>query len=69
MRPFEAGKTQLIVTTHSPYLLDLLDLSHIVVVEREDGETVFRRPDRERLAEWASRFRPGSCTRGTADAR
>ena len=41
-----AKKTQIIVTTHSPYLLDLLDLSHIVVVERVDGGPVFRRPDK-----------------------
>src|SRR5439155_21647473 len=26
----ESGRTQVILTTHSPYLLDLLDLSHIV---------------------------------------
>ena len=49
MRRSTAKKTQIIVTTHSPYLLDLLDLSHIVVVERIDGEPVFRRPDKEQL--------------------
>jgi predicted ATPase len=54
-----AGTTQVILTTHSPYLLDLLDLSHIVVVEREDGQPVFRRPDAERLAEWSKSFAPG----------
>jgi predicted ATPase len=54
-----AGTTQVIVTTHSPYLLDLLDLSHIVVVEREEGQPVFRRPDLEYLAEWSKTFSPG----------
>ena len=54
-----AGTTQVIVTTHSPYLLDLLDLSHIVIVERKDGETIFRRPDKEALAEWSKSFSPG----------
>src|SRR5208282_6646496 len=54
-----AGTTQVILTTHSPYLLDLLDLSHIVVVEREEGEPVFRRPDIEQLAEWSKSFSPG----------
>ncbi len=53
------GTTQVIVTTHSPYLLDLLDLSHIVIVERKGGETVFRRPDKEALAEWSKSFSPG----------
>src|SRR5882724_2010494 len=54
-----AGTTQVILTTHSPYLLDLLDLSHIVVVEREDGQPVFRRPDAEQLSEWTKSFSPG----------
>ncbi len=54
-----AGTTQVIVTTHSPYLLDLLDLSHIVIVERRDGETVFRRPDEKGLAKWSESFSPG----------
>jgi predicted ATPase len=52
-------KTQIILTTHSPYLLDLLDLSHIVVVERVDGEPVFSRPDKEQLLEWSKSFAPG----------
>ncbi|MHB1559593.1 MAG: AAA family ATPase [Isosphaeraceae bacterium] len=55
----DAKKTQILVTTHSPYLLDLLDLSQIVVVERVEGEPVFRRPDRVRLAEWSRSFAPG----------
>jgi predicted ATPase len=54
-----AGTTQVILTTHSPYLLDLLDLSHIVVVERVDGQPVFRRPDANRIAEWSKSFAPG----------
>jgi predicted ATPase len=54
-----AKKTQILVTTHSPYLLDLLDLSHIVVVERVDGEPTFRRPDKAQLAEWSKSFAPG----------
>ncbi|MFN0053376.1 MAG: AAA family ATPase [Planctomycetales bacterium] len=54
-----AGTTQVILTTHSPYLLDLLDLSQIVVVEREAGEPVFRRPDAEQLADWSKSFSPG----------
>ena len=49
----------MILTTHSPYLLDLLDLSHIVVVEREENQPVFRRPDAEQLAEWSKSFSPG----------
>ena len=53
------GRTQVIATTHSPYLLDLLDLSHIVVVERENGEPRFTRPNEAELAEWSKSFSPG----------
>jgi predicted ATPase len=55
----EARRTQVILTTHSPYLLDLLDLSHIIVVEREDGQPVFRRPDANGLKAWSKTFAPG----------
>jgi len=54
-----AQTTQVVFTTHSPYLLDLLDLSHIVVVEREEGQPIFRRPDVKRLSDWSEKFAPG----------
>lgn len=55
------GTSQVVITTHSPYLLDLLDISQIVVVERENGETKFSRPaDDESLQIWAKKFSPGS---------
>ena len=54
-----AETTQVILTTHSPFLLDLLDLSHIVVVERHEGQPVFIRPDALGLAKWAKDFSPG----------
>ncbi len=56
----ESGRTQVILTTHSPYLLDLLDLSHIVLVDRVNGEPTFTRPaDQESLQEWTKNFGPG----------
>jgi predicted ATPase len=57
----ESGKSQIVVTTHSPYLLDLLSLSHIVLVERnENNEPVFSRPaDQDSLKDWSRRFTPG----------
>jgi predicted ATP-dependent endonuclease of OLD family len=53
--------TQVIVTTHSPYLLDLLTLEHLVVVERDaEGHPRFIRPaDNENLQTWAQEFAPG----------
>lgn len=56
----ESGRSQVIVTTHSPYLLDLLDLSHIVMVERIDGQPTFTRPaDQKELQRWTKDFSPG----------
>jgi predicted ATPase len=57
----ESGKTQVIITTHSPYLLDLLHLSQIVIVERsEQGEPIFSRPaDKPALEQWSKQFTPG----------
>jgi predicted ATP-dependent endonuclease of OLD family len=56
----ESGRTQLILTTHSPYLLDLLSLSQIVFVERVDERPTFKRPaDKASLQEWAKKFAPG----------
>ena len=55
------GTTQVILTTHSPYLLDLLKLEHLVLVERDTkGQPVFLRPaDSDNLQRWASEFAPG----------
>ncbi|MEW5886208.1 MAG: AAA family ATPase [Pseudomonadota bacterium] len=55
------GTTQVLLSTHSPYLLDLLTLEHLVMVERDaNGEPVFRRPaDDKALAQWAQDFAPG----------
>ena len=57
----ESGLGQVIVTTHSPYLLDLLKLSQIVVVERDAaGSPVFSRPASQKsLEEWSQKFSPG----------
>jgi hypothetical protein len=54
-----AQTTQVILTTHSPYLLDLLDLSHIIVTERVNGEPTFVRPDEDSLQAWTRSFSPG----------
>jgi predicted ATPase len=55
------GVTQVILTTHSPYLLDLLTLEHLVLVERDGkGHPRFVRPaDNENLQRWANDFAPG----------
>ncbi len=57
----ESGSSQVILTTHSPYLLDLLPLSQIVLVERDStGQPIFSRPaDQKSLNDWAEQFSPG----------
>lgn len=46
--------------THSPYLLDLLDISHLIVVERsKSGAPTFVRPSKRKLKGWAEKFAPG----------
>jgi len=56
----ESGRTQIILTTHSPYLLDLLPLSSLILVERINGEPTFNRPgDKKEVQDWAKRFSPG----------
>lgn len=57
----QTGVTQVVLTTHSPYLLDLLKLDQLVLVARDGkGEPRFHRPsDDAKLAEWAKEFAPG----------
>ena len=57
-----AGDRQVVLTTHSPYLLDKLAIEHIVMTERPDGgPPVFRRPAKENeIKQWATKFAPGS---------
>ncbi len=56
-----SGKTQVILTTHSPYLLDLLPLQTLVLCERgEHAAPHFWRPsESEEVLAWAKDFAPG----------
>ena len=56
-----AGVTQVVLTTHSPYLLDLLKLDQLVLVARDEaGEPRFHRPVSDaKLRDWAKEFAPG----------
>jgi predicted ATPase len=69
MRSFvQSGKGQIVVTTHSPFLLDLLTISQIVVVDRNSsGSPVFIRPEKNNeLQDWLEEFTPGKLyTMGT----
>lgn len=60
-RAVKSKRTQIIATTHSPYLLDQLLFEHVVVVERnEQGCPEFWRPGDERALDvWARDFSIG----------
>ncbi len=53
-------KGQVLITSHSPYLLDQLHISQIVFVERKDEKVSLSRPaDNEEVLEWSKKFAPG----------
>ena len=56
----ESGRTQVVLTTHSPYLLNVVPLESIVLVERVEDQPLFERPaGREAVQKWAKEFGPG----------
>ena len=57
----QSGTTQVIVTTHSPYFLDLVPLETLVLVDRKKGgNPAFVRPaGDDDVKEWAKDFTPG----------
>jgi predicted ATPase len=58
-------RTQLVVTTHSDTLVDALSDSpeDVVVCEKEDGQTILRRLEREALRLWLERYSLGQLWR------
>jgi len=51
--------SQVIISTQSPYLLDQFEPEHVVVVERSDGSSTFRRLDKASLQEWLDEYSLG----------
>lgn len=59
-RVTQSGEKQVIATTHSPYLLDLLELDDVLLCERGEKGPEFTWPaDRVEMEHWRSRFLPG----------
>src|SRR5690606_35199588 len=53
----QSGRSQVIITTHSPSLLDMLDLSNIILVKRGEEGPAFHPPsDNESLRIWAHSY-------------
>ena len=44
-----AARTQVIITGQSVTFIDMCDLDDLIVVERKDGESIFKRLDSEKL--------------------
>jgi predicted ATPase len=54
-----AKSRQIIAATQSTTLLDNFEPENVVVVERVEGESVFRRPERSSFQEWVSEYSTG----------
>lgn len=54
-----SSKSQIIISTQSVYLLDQFDAEDVIVVEREDKQSVFRRLDSSSLSSWLDDFSLG----------
>ena len=56
----QSGRSQIIATTHSPYLLDMLSLDDVLLCERGDKGPTFTWPaSRAEMANWREHFMPG----------
>ena len=54
-----AKRTQIIVATQSPLLLDQFSIEDIVVVNRREGQSVFERLHRADFDEWLENYSVG----------
>jgi predicted ATPase len=54
-----ATRTQVLVGTQSVTLMNQLDPGHIVVVDRKDGSSTFRRVDPTEISAWADEYALG----------
>jgi predicted ATPase len=52
-------RCQLIVSTQSLNLVDECEVEDIVVVDRENGQSVFRRLEEEKLQSWLEEYSLG----------
>jgi predicted ATPase len=52
-------ESQVLLATQSVTLMNQFELGDLVIVERQDGASVFERPDPERLSEWLAEYSLG----------
>ncbi|MFZ4814880.1 MAG: AAA family ATPase [Phototrophicaceae bacterium] len=60
---YAAERTQIIVATHSPRLIDFVPPESVIVTERENGETTLRRLEIDPLQRWLERYTLGNLWR------
>jgi len=53
------GKTQVIVTTHSPYLVDFVEPEDLIVIEKKEGKTIAKRLSKEEVQKFMKDFSLG----------
>ena len=58
-----AGKTQLIISTQSPALVDYFEPKDIIVVNRKKGASVFQRLSKDELSSWLEDYSLGDLWR------
>lgn len=58
-----SSRTQLVISTQATTLLDHFDADHVIVVERSDGASVFRRLEASDLEQWIADFSVGELVR------
>lgn len=54
-----SNKTQIIISTQSINLVDQFTADDIIIVERENNQTIFKRQNEETLAEWREEYSLG----------
>ncbi len=54
-----SNDVQIIASTQSPFLLDMFEPEEVVIVERDNGESVFTRLSSNELSEWLQEFSLG----------
>lgn len=58
-RAANSGKTQVIVTTHSPELISQLDTNNIIVFQKTNGKTEPKRLNKDKLLTWLIDYKLG----------
>jgi predicted ATPase len=56
MLKLASGRTQVIVATQSERLISTLQPEDVIVVDKEDGSSTFKRLDKDRLSNWLEKY-------------